>query len=83
MTLWLIFTILLAGAALIVAAPFLLRNARGAMPTDLSVYKDQLARSSAIKAQGLIDDAEALRPALRSRSGSWRRRRTGMRRPSE
>ena len=60
MTLWLILTILTAGAALIVAAPFLSRYANaGETASSIDVYKDQLAEVERDKAQGLIDDAEA------------------------
>jgi cytochrome c-type biogenesis protein CcmH len=60
MTLWLILTILTAGAALIVAAPFLFRNAKaGDTASSIDVYKDQLAEVERDKAQGLIEEAEA------------------------
>jgi cytochrome c-type biogenesis protein CcmH len=60
MTLWLILTILTAGAALIVAAPFLFRNANaGDTASSIDVYKDQLAEVERDKAQGLIEEAEA------------------------
>jgi cytochrome c-type biogenesis protein CcmH len=60
MTLWLILTILVASAALIVAAPFLFRSASaGEAASSISVYKDQLAEVERDKAQGLIDEAEA------------------------
>jgi cytochrome c-type biogenesis protein CcmH len=60
MTLWLILTILTAGAAMIVATPFLFRNANaGETPASLNVYKDQLAEVERDKAQGLIEEAEA------------------------
>ena len=60
MTLWLILTILAAGAALIVAAPFLFRNANaGETASSINVYTDQLADVERDKAHGLIDEAEA------------------------
>ncbi len=60
MTLWLIFTILTAGAALIVAAPFLFHNARsGDTASSINVYKDQLAEIERDKQLGLIEEAEA------------------------
>jgi cytochrome c-type biogenesis protein CcmH len=60
MTLWLILTILAAGAALIVAAPFFFRHANaGQTAASINVYKDQLAEVERDKAQGLIEEAEA------------------------
>lgn len=60
MTLWLILTILAAGAALIVAAPFLFRSSdAGATASRIDVYKDQLAEVERDMAQGLIEEAEA------------------------
>ena len=60
MTLWLILTILTAGAAIIVATPFLLRNVNaGEAASSLAVYKDQLAEVERDQAQGLIEEAEA------------------------
>jgi cytochrome c-type biogenesis protein CcmH len=60
MTLWLILTILVASAALIVAAPFLFRSASaGEAALSINVYKDQLAEVERDKAQGLIDETEA------------------------
>ena len=60
MTLWLILTILTAGAAIIVATPFILRNVNaGEAAASLAVYKDQLAEVERDKAQGLIEEAEA------------------------
>jgi cytochrome c-type biogenesis protein CcmH len=60
MMLWLMLTILTAGAGLIVAAPFFFRNAdAGEAASSISVYKDQLAEVERDKAQGLIDEAEA------------------------
>lgn len=60
MMLWLILTILTAGAALIVAAPFLFRNANaGGTASSINVYKDQLAEVERDKAHGLIEEAEA------------------------
>ena len=60
MMLWLILTILTAGAALIVAAPFLFRNASaGETASSINVYKDQLAEVERDKEQGLIEEAEA------------------------
>ena len=61
MTLWLILTILTVGAALIVAAPFLFRGGNaGEAASSINVYKDQLAEVERDKAQGLIDEAEAV-----------------------
>jgi len=60
MTLWLMLTILTAGAALIVVAPFLFRNANaGETASSINVYKDQLAEVERDKAHGLIEEAEA------------------------
>ena len=60
MTLWLILTILAAGAALIVLAPFFFRSVNaGETASSINVYKDQLAEVERDKAQGLIDEAEA------------------------
>ncbi len=60
MTLWLILTAFAAGAALIVAAPFLFRNASaGETASSINVYKDQLAEVERDKEQGLIEEAEA------------------------
>jgi len=58
MTLWIIFTLLIAAAALIVVAPFLFRGAKET-PTSLEVYKDQLAEVERDRAQSFIDEAEA------------------------
>jgi cytochrome c-type biogenesis protein CcmH len=60
MTLWLILTAFMGGAALIVLAPFFFGGS-GAKetPTSLDVYKDQLAEVDRDKAQGVIDEAEA------------------------
>jgi cytochrome c-type biogenesis protein CcmH len=59
MTLWLILTLLMGGAALIVLAPFFFGRGTNETPTSLDVYKDQLAEVERDKAQGLIDEAEA------------------------
>jgi cytochrome c-type biogenesis protein CcmH len=59
MTLWLILTLLMGGAALIVLAPFFLGRGTNVAPTSLDVYKDQLAEVERDQAQGLIDEAEA------------------------
>lgn len=59
MTLWLILTLLMGGAALIVLAPFFFGSGTKESPTSLDVYKDQLAEVERDKAQGLIDEAEA------------------------
>jgi len=59
MTLWLILTLLMGGAALIVLAPFFFGSGANATPTSLDVYKDQLAEVERDKAQGQIDEAEA------------------------
>jgi cytochrome c-type biogenesis protein CcmH len=61
MTLWLILTILAGAAALIVAAPFLFRSdSAGETASSIHVYKDQLAELERDKAQGLIEEAEAV-----------------------
>jgi cytochrome c-type biogenesis protein CcmH len=59
MTLWLILTAFMGGAALIVLAPFFFGGRAKQTPTSLDVYKDQLAEVGRDKAQGLIDEAEA------------------------
>jgi cytochrome c-type biogenesis protein CcmH len=59
MTLWVILTLLMGGAALIVLAPFFFGRGAGDTPTSLDVYKDQLAEVERDKAQGQIDEAEA------------------------
>jgi cytochrome c-type biogenesis protein CcmH len=59
MTLWLILTAFMGGAALIVLAPFFFGSGAKETPTSLDVYKDQLAEIDRDKAQGLIDEAEA------------------------
>jgi cytochrome c-type biogenesis protein CcmH len=59
MTLWLILTAFMGGAALIVLAPFFFGSSPAEPPTSLDVYKDQLAEVERDKAQGLIDEAEA------------------------
>lgn len=59
MTLWLILTLLMGGAALIVLAPFFFGRGANETPTSLDVYKDQLAEVERDKAQGQIDAAEA------------------------
>ena len=59
MTLWLILTLLLTGAALIVLAPFFFSRGANETPTSLDVYKDQLAEVERDKAQGLINEPEA------------------------
>lgn len=59
MTLWLILTLLMGGAALIVLAPFFFSRGTNETPTSLDVYKDQLAEVERDQAQGLIDEAEA------------------------
>jgi cytochrome c-type biogenesis protein CcmH len=59
MTLWLILTLLIGGAALIVLAPFFFGRGTNETPTSLDVYRDQLAEVERDKAQGLIDEAEA------------------------
>ena len=57
MTLWLILTLLMGGAALIVLAPFFFGRGANETPTSLDVYKDQLAEVERDQAQGLIDDS--------------------------
>jgi cytochrome c-type biogenesis protein CcmH len=59
MTLWLILTLFIGVAALIVLAPFFFGGGAKDTPTSLHVYKDQLAEVDRDKAQGLIDEAEA------------------------
>jgi cytochrome c-type biogenesis protein CcmH len=59
MTLWLILTLLMGGAALIVLAPFFVGRGANETPTSLDVYKDQLAEVERDKAQGQIDETEA------------------------
>lgn len=59
MTLWLILTAFMGGAALIVLAPFLFGGGAKESATSLAIYKDQLAEVDRDKAQGLIDEAEA------------------------
>ncbi len=59
MTLWLILTAFMGGAALIVLAPFFFRSGAQETPTSLDVYKDQLAEVDRDKEQGLIDETEA------------------------
>ena len=59
MTFWLILTLLMGGAALIVLAPFFFGGRRAENPTSLDVYKDQLAEVDRDQGQGLIDEAEA------------------------
>ncbi len=59
MTLWLILTAFMGGAALIVLAPFFFGGGAKEAPSSLDVYKDQLAEVDRDKAQGLIDEAEA------------------------
>lgn len=59
MTLWLILTAFMGGAALIVLAPFFFGSGPKETPTSLDVYKDQLAEVDRDKAQGLINEAEA------------------------
>jgi cytochrome c-type biogenesis protein CcmH len=59
MTLWLILTLLMGGAALIVMAPFFFGRGAKETPSSLDVYKDQLTEVERDKSQGLIDEAEA------------------------
>lgn len=59
MTLWLILTLLIGGAALIVLAPFFFGRGAAGTPSSLDVYKDQLAEVERDKSQGLIDETEA------------------------
>ena len=59
MTLWLILTLLIGGAALIVLAPFFFGSSAKEAPTSLDIYEDQLAEVDRDKTQGLIDEAEA------------------------
>lgn len=59
MTLWLILTVLLGGAAFIVLRPFTRGPAPGETPSSLDVYRDQLEEVERDRRQGQIDDAEA------------------------
>jgi cytochrome c-type biogenesis protein CcmH len=59
MTLWLILTLFLAAAALVVLAPFFFGSGAKESPTSLDVYKDQLGEVDRDLAQGLIDEVEA------------------------
>ena len=58
MTLWLILTLFLAAAALVVLAPFFFGSGAKESPTSLDVYKDQLGEVDRDLAQGLIDEVE-------------------------
>jgi cytochrome c-type biogenesis protein CcmH len=59
MTLWVILTLFMAGAALVVLAPFFFGSGAGESATSVDVYRDQLAEIDRDKAQGQIDEAEA------------------------
>jgi cytochrome c-type biogenesis protein CcmH len=60
MTLWFIFSFLIAVAAAIVAYPFIRdKRSEAVEPTGVEVYKDQLAEVDRDKEQGLIDEKEA------------------------
>ncbi|MGC2780662.1 MAG: c-type cytochrome biogenesis protein CcmI [Bradyrhizobium sp.] len=60
MTLWLIFTAMIAAAAVLISAPFIRRYDRRVASTGLiEVYRDQLRELEIEKAEGLIDQAHA------------------------
>jgi cytochrome c-type biogenesis protein CcmH len=60
MTLWFIFSLLIAVAAAIVAYPFIRdKRSEAVEPTGVEVYKDQLVEVDRDKEQGLIDEKEA------------------------
>ncbi len=61
MTLWLILTIMIAAAAVLVSAPFIRRHERARLVSsaDIAVYRDQLKEVESEAAQGVIDAAQA------------------------
>jgi len=61
MTLWLVLTVMIAVAAVLVSTPFIRRFERSRLETagTLAVYRDQLNAIDSEAAQGLIDEAQA------------------------
>src|SRR6516164_1628162 len=61
MTLWLVLTVMIAVAAVLVSTPFIRRFERSRLETagHLAVYRDQLNAIDSEAAQGFIDDAQA------------------------
>jgi cytochrome c-type biogenesis protein CcmH len=61
MTLWLVLTVMIAVAAVLVSTPFIRRFERSRLETagTLAVYRDQLNAIDSEAAQGFIDDAQA------------------------
>jgi cytochrome c-type biogenesis protein CcmH len=61
MTLWLVLTVMIAVAAVLVATPFIRRFERARLETagNLAVYRDQLNAIDSEAAQGHIDEAQA------------------------
>ena len=61
MTLWLVLTVMIAVAAVLVSTPFIRRFERSRLETagHLAVYRDQLNAIDSEAAQGLIDEAQA------------------------
>jgi cytochrome c-type biogenesis protein CcmH len=60
MTLWLIFTAMIAAAAVLISAPFIRRYDRRVASAGLiEVYRDQLRELETEKAEGLIDQTHA------------------------
>ena len=61
MTLWLVLTVMIAVAAVLVSTPFIRRFERSRLDTagHLAVYRDQLNAIDSEAAQGFIDDAQA------------------------
>lgn len=61
MTLWLVLTVMIAVAAVLVATPFIRRFERSRLERagNLAVYRDQLNAIDSEAAQGLIDEAQA------------------------
>jgi cytochrome c-type biogenesis protein CcmH len=61
MTLWLVLTVMIAVAAVLVSTPFIRRYERSRLETagHLAVYRDQLNAIDSEAAQGLIDEAQA------------------------
>ena len=61
MTLWLVLTVMIAVAAVLVSTPFIRRYERSRLETagHLAVYRDQLNAIDSEAAQGFIDDAQA------------------------
>jgi cytochrome c-type biogenesis protein CcmH len=61
MTLWLVLTIMISAAAVLVSAPFIRRLDRpqAGLAGDIEVYRDQLKEVEHELRQGVIDDAQA------------------------